>query len=240
MLCAGRRVPGAALCARFPVAETARPRPQRERSRGPPGRNGGGGGDRGRRLSAAGDPARASRPFRDEPGRDGGRRDGARIPDRLSRGGAGDAARDRGLRRAGVRRGVHDALARDLPSERPAFSRKSCSGATSATACSRSEGERCASTTCTRVCACRLPAPREAALSELFGIDAEVLAAAFAIAGESADKAEKNARLTAYLETDAAPDAAHARHRDAGRLPKAARGRRRRGVGRGQFRAGSG
>ena len=53
------------------------------------------------------------------------------------------------------------------------------------------------------------PAPREAALSELFGIDAEVLAAAFAIAGESADKAEANARLTAYLETDAMPDAAH-------------------------------
>jgi len=53
------------------------------------------------------------------------------------------------------------------------------------------------------------PVPREAALSELFGIDAEVLAAAFAVAGGSAGESQKNARLTAYLETGAAPDAAH-------------------------------
>jgi hypothetical protein len=53
------------------------------------------------------------------------------------------------------------------------------------------------------------PAPREAALSELFGIDAEVLAAAFAIAGSGEGETETNARLTAYLETDAAPEAAH-------------------------------
>ncbi len=55
------------------------------------------------------------------------------------------------------------------------------------------------------------PAPREAALSELFGIDAEVLGKAFAIAGDGvAGAPEKNARLTAYLETDATADRAFA------------------------------
>ena len=54
------------------------------------------------------------------------------------------------------------------------------------------------------------PAPREAALSQLFGIDADVLAGAFAIVGGSSGEADGNARLTAYLETDAAADRAFA------------------------------
>ncbi len=55
-----------------------------------------------------------------------------------------------------------------------------------------------------------LPAPREAALSELFGIEAGLLAKAFAVVGEGSAEADRNARLTAYLETDAAPDRAFA------------------------------
>ncbi len=54
-----------------------------------------------------------------------------------------------------------------------------------------------------------MPAPREAALAELFGIDADVLRDAFAIVGsEGSGEADGNARLTAYLETDAAADRA--------------------------------
>ena len=58
----------------------------------------------------------------------------------------------------------------------------------------------------------RVPAPatRESALAELFGIDADVLAGAFAIVGGGSGEADGNARLTAYLETDAAPDRAFA------------------------------
>jgi len=54
------------------------------------------------------------------------------------------------------------------------------------------------------------PAPAGAALSELFGIDIGLLAKAFALVGESSTGADRNARLTAYLETDAAPEQAFA------------------------------
>ncbi len=54
-----------------------------------------------------------------------------------------------------------------------------------------------------------LPAPRDAALSELFGVDRDVLARAFAAAG-SPGPSSANAALTAYLETDASPEAAFA------------------------------
>jgi arylamine N-acetyltransferase len=54
------------------------------------------------------------------------------------------------------------------------------------------------------------PVPREATLSELFGIDADVLRNAFAIAGAGSAETEKNARLTAYLETDATAERAFA------------------------------
>jgi hypothetical protein len=55
-----------------------------------------------------------------------------------------------------------------------------------------------------------LPAPREAALSELFGIDAAILSGAFAEVGDASGDAVENARLTAYLETDFAPEKAFA------------------------------
>lgn len=55
-----------------------------------------------------------------------------------------------------------------------------------------------------------VPVPREAALSELFGIDAGLLGEAFAIVGASSGATDGNARLTAYLETDAAADRAFA------------------------------
>ena len=54
-----------------------------------------------------------------------------------------------------------------------------------------------------------LPAPRDAALSELFGVDRDLLARAFAAAG-SPGPSSANATLTAYLETDASPEAAFA------------------------------
>ena len=54
-----------------------------------------------------------------------------------------------------------------------------------------------------------LPAPRDAALSELFGVDRDVLARAFAAAG-SPGPSSANAGLTAYLEADVSPDAAFA------------------------------
>jgi arylamine N-acetyltransferase len=55
-----------------------------------------------------------------------------------------------------------------------------------------------------------LPAPREAALSELFGIDAAILSGAFAEVADVAGDARENARLTAYLESDAAAERAFA------------------------------
>lgn len=55
-----------------------------------------------------------------------------------------------------------------------------------------------------------VPVPRETALSELFGIDADVLAEAFAIAGGEPGEPDRNARLTAYLDTDATVDEAFA------------------------------
>ena len=55
-----------------------------------------------------------------------------------------------------------------------------------------------------------LPAPREAALSGLFGIDAAILSGAFAEVGDASGDAGQNARLTAYLETDSAPEQAFA------------------------------
>jgi arylamine N-acetyltransferase len=55
-----------------------------------------------------------------------------------------------------------------------------------------------------------LPVPRAAALSELFGIDAAILSGAFAEVGDVSGDAGENARLTAYLETDAAAERAFA------------------------------
>ena len=55
-----------------------------------------------------------------------------------------------------------------------------------------------------------LPAPHEAALSELFGIDAAILSGAFAEVADVVGDAGENARLTAYLETDAGPERAFA------------------------------
>lgn len=54
-----------------------------------------------------------------------------------------------------------------------------------------------------------LPAPQETALAELFGVERDVLARAFAAVGNPAP-ASSNAALTAYLETDASPEAAFA------------------------------
>ncbi len=54
-----------------------------------------------------------------------------------------------------------------------------------------------------------LPAPRDAALAELFGIDRDVLSRAFAAAGNPGP-ASSNAALTAYLEADASREAAFA------------------------------
>lgn len=54
-----------------------------------------------------------------------------------------------------------------------------------------------------------LPEPREAALAELFGVDRDVLARAFAAAGNPGPSSS-NAALTAYLEADASPEAAFA------------------------------
>ena len=53
-----------------------------------------------------------------------------------------------------------------------------------------------------------LASPRAAALSTLFGIDADVLAGAFALAGDPAP-ASANAILTSYLETTATPEEAY-------------------------------
>jgi hypothetical protein len=55
-----------------------------------------------------------------------------------------------------------------------------------------------------------LAAPREAALSGLFGIDAAILSRAFAEVGDASGDAVEDARLTAYLETDSAPEQAFA------------------------------
>jgi hypothetical protein len=54
-----------------------------------------------------------------------------------------------------------------------------------------------------------LPAPRDAALAELFGVDRDVLARAFAAAGNPGPSSS-NASLTAYLEADVSPEAAFA------------------------------
>jgi hypothetical protein len=54
-----------------------------------------------------------------------------------------------------------------------------------------------------------LPAPRETALAELFGVDRDVLARAFAAVGNPGPSSA-NAGLTAYLEADASPEAAFA------------------------------
>ncbi len=50
-----------------------------------------------------------------------------------------------------------------------------------------------------------LPAPRASALSEHFGIDAEVLERAFAVLAVSEDEPRKDATLTAYLSTESTP-----------------------------------
>lgn len=55
-----------------------------------------------------------------------------------------------------------------------------------------------------------LAAPREAALSELFGIDAAILAEAFAATARGPVDVPANAWLTAYLETDSTPGEAFA------------------------------